>query len=184
MITSLFRRPESWLIEMHPQINTEVNHDPLLTVTTIFTDCCLHIYHVHLDMFLYIRITLVLSGLRVTALLLHSVKAGRSQLLRVLCLYPVCFHPGIPTEWLIKNLFVCCTQWKKTTIGCTRGCLAEVSFEGFCANLSCWEMKDKQTERGRNSETLVWFAWNRFSMVPLIFTTCYLPTYMSLTIGV
>lgn len=48
---------------MHPQINTEVNHDPLLTATTIFTDGRLHMYLIHLDLFPYIRITLVLSGL-------------------------------------------------------------------------------------------------------------------------
>lgn len=102
--------------------------------------------------------------------------SSKQEFLGILCL----FYPN-KTDDRNPN----CNTQKKVTISCTRGCLAEVHFEGFYANLTYWEVKDKQTLRGRrNSETLVWFAWNRFSMVPLIYTTCYLPTYMSRTIQV
>lgn len=46
------------LIDIHPHINNEVNHDLLL-----FTDFCKHSLHIYLDVILVTGLTLVLPGL-------------------------------------------------------------------------------------------------------------------------
>lgn len=59
-----------------------------------------------------------------------SAPAGWLQLFWVLCLCPVCFHPETHQNDWFKCICLMYTL-KKTTIRCSRGCLAEVRFQGF-----------------------------------------------------
>ena len=59
-----------------------------------------------------------------------SVPAGWVQLFWVLCLCPVCFHPGTYQNDWFKCICLMYTM-KKTTVRCSRGCLAEVRFHVF-----------------------------------------------------
>ena len=131
----------SWLIEMHPQINTEVNRDPLLEPPQILSAWLYQQYEptgktckggawsvricavvtrssrAFRNAPLYRNSTCPVRP--VTALLLqtllkpNSVPAGVSQLLRVLCLSLPCLFSSWKTpEWLIK-IYLFDVHWEK-----------------------------------------------------------------------
>lgn len=142
---------------MQPQIYTEVHHNPL-TVTTI-----------SLSLSLFTLLTHFFYTSRNSPALNWTIKA---KLLCILCLlYLSCSWSGLGScqKGSMKAIYLLYTR----QISCTRGCLAEVCFEGFCTNLALQEIKSKPTQREETERLSKRFGWNHFSVVPLLFTTSF-----------